>query len=250
MLLAHGAAMVVHNAIYTSTLRVDLGALGKSRKTLLQWDGFAWIDLYEPTEEELRFVTREFDLQPLTVESYQWEKIEHYAEKLRIELKPSCFVEETYTVKFGHIHTFVGADLILTMRYGEASELHNLRQVAERETDKPPRGSSAVLYMFMGQVVDGYSLVVAALQNALEVVRMEVFSNSNLLYRIHRLYREGLQLRAEARTLTKILERLAEDKSLAIDTKLRWYPSNIRSQFLRVTNNIEGLCNYSGPFCE
>ena len=47
-----------------------------------QSDAFAWIGLYEPTEEEFDSLTREFDLHPLAVEdainAHQRPKLEVY----------------------------------------------------------------------------------------------------------------------------------------------------------------------------
>ena len=238
--------MIVHNAVYTSGHRIDFGPLEQTYETCQRWGGFVWIDLYEPTRQELNFVAEAFGLHPLAVEyaakNYQWSKTKHYNETLFVVLKPARYVESTQTIVFGEIQAVTGPHFITTLRYGEASELHNVLQLVKRKPEWLPRGPSVILHVVADQVVDDYSLVVADLQNALEEIRIEVFSNPNVLPRIHKLYREALKLRMEARLLIRILGRLAEEEGLAIGPETHWYPRNIQGRLLRAMGNIEGFC--------
>lgn len=55
-------------------------------------------------------------------------KVERYGETFFVVLKAARYVEETETVEFGEIHAFVGPDFVVTDRYGEASELRDVRR--------------------------------------------------------------------------------------------------------------------------
>src|SRR3954468_3146247 len=92
---------------------------------------FVWIGLKEPSAEEFDSVAREFHLHELAVEdaikAHQRPKIEVYDETLLVVLKTARYHDDTETVEIGEILLFVGDGFIVTVRYGRASELHDVR---------------------------------------------------------------------------------------------------------------------------
>ena len=96
---------------------------------------FAWIGLFEPTEDEFDSVRREFDLHELAVEdainAHQRPKLEVYDDTLFVVLKTARYVDELDEVELGEIQLFVGDGFIVTVRHGE-TELHDVRLELER----------------------------------------------------------------------------------------------------------------------
>ena len=124
--------MIIDKAIYVDGHRTETpDSLEQTYEACRKSDGFAWIGLYEPSEEEFESVTDEFDLHELAVEdaieAHQRPKIERYGDSIFVVLKSARYVDETETVEFGEIHAFVGRNFIVTVRHGRASELHELR---------------------------------------------------------------------------------------------------------------------------
>ena len=93
-------------------------------------------------------------------------------------LKAARYVEETETVGFGEIHAFVGPDFVVTVGYGEASELRDVRRRIEGEPALLRRGSTAVLYAIMDRVVDDYGPVVEGLQDDVDEIEAEIFGDT------------------------------------------------------------------------
>lgn len=60
--------MLVESEIYVDGHRTESCSLGEVRQISRERKGFAWVGLFEPTEEEFGLVTREFDLHELAVE--------------------------------------------------------------------------------------------------------------------------------------------------------------------------------------
>ncbi len=61
--------MIVDNAIYVDGRRSESpDSLEQAHEACRERDGFAWIGLYEPNEEEFESVAGEFDLHELAVE--------------------------------------------------------------------------------------------------------------------------------------------------------------------------------------
>src|SRR3954470_5378493 len=74
-------------------------------------DGFVWIGLHEPTEEEFDSVRREFDLHPLAVEdavkAHQRPKIDIYGGTVFVVLKTVRYVDADELVETGEIALFM-----------------------------------------------------------------------------------------------------------------------------------------------
>src|SRR3712207_1791399 len=130
--------MIVDCAIYVDGHRSAPCTLGEIHEASRVRGGFAWIGLYEPTQEEFDSVAGEFGLHELAVKEavkvHQRPKVERYGDSLFVVLKAARYEEEE-RVEFGEIHAFVGSDFVVTMRHGEASELREVRRQLEGNPD-------------------------------------------------------------------------------------------------------------------
>ena len=205
----------------------------------------AWIGLYEPDAEEFSTVAEEFELHPLSVEdaieAHQRPKLEHYGDTTFVVLKPARYVDATESVEFGEIHVFAGPDFVITVRHGEASALDEVRERLESgSASLLRRGSIAVLYAIMDQVVDDYAPVVEGLENDIDEIETDVFGgNPEVSRRIYQLSREVIQFQRATKPLTGSLSSLLEDERL--DPELKKYLRDVQDHLLRVTEQIDGF---------
>ena len=239
--------MIIDKAIYVDGQRTRTpDSLEQTYEACRESDGFAWIGLYEPNEEEFESVTGEFDLHELAVEdaikAHQRPKIERYGSSVFVVLKSARYIDETETVEFGEIHAFVGSGFIITVRHGEASELHEVRERLENEPDLLRRGPAAILYAIMDRVVDDYTPVIQGLQTDIDEIESEVFGgNASVSRRIYALSREVLEFRRAAQPLTGVLDDLTEGEVYDLDPELRRYLRDVRDHALRTTEQIEAF---------
>jgi len=86
--------MIVDSAIYVDGRRSAPRSLEGTHDACHDRGGFAWIGLYEPTEEEFASVTGEFELHSLAVEdavkAHQRPKVEHYGDAIFVVLKSAA----------------------------------------------------------------------------------------------------------------------------------------------------------------
>jgi magnesium transporter len=236
--------VIIDKAIYVDGQRTQTpDSLEQTYEACRESDGFAWIGLYEPNEEEFESVTGEFDLHELAVEdaikAHQRPKIERYGDSVFVVLKSARYIDETETVEFGEIHAFVGPDFLITVRHGEASELHEVRERLENEPELLRRGPAAVLYAIMDRVVDDYTPVVEGLQTDIDEIESEVFGgNAGVSRRIYALSREVLEFRRAAQPLTGVLDDLTKGEVYELDPELRRYLRDVRDHALRATEQI------------
>ena len=238
--------MIVDSAIYVDGHRSASSPLEEIHETCRERGGFAWIGLYQPTREEFDSVAGEFGLHELVMKEalkvHQRPKIERYGETLFVMLKAARYVEEKEAVEFGEVHAFVGSDFVVTVRYGEANELVEVRRWAESKPELLRKGPYAVLYAIMDRIVEDYVPVVEGLDFDIDQIEDEVFDNKpDVSKRIYKLFREVVQFHQATQPLAGALERLTENNASGIDPEVRRYLRDVQDRVLRVTERAQGF---------
>jgi magnesium transporter len=206
---------------------------------------FVWIGLYEPSEHEFDSLKREFDLHELAVEdaikAHQRPKLEVYDESLFVVLKTARYVDSEEVVEFGEILIFLGADFVITVRHGEASELHGVRLALEENSELLRCGPGAVLHAIVDRVVDDYQPALAGLEEDVDEVERQVFSSerSNPAERIYKLKREVQEFNQATASLVEPVNRLARGNYALIPEQVETYFRDVYDHLVRVHEQLE-----------
>jgi magnesium transporter len=241
--------MIVDCAVYEEGLRRDGHLdLDEAFKAAQADNAFVWIGLYEPSEEEFAAVAREFALHPLAVEdaihAHQRPKLETYAETLFIVLKTARYVDPTEVITLGDIMLFVGPHFIVTVRHGEGSALKDTRQRIEAKPELMRYGTGGVLYAILDHVVDDYFPAVEGVQNDIDEIEVQVFSESraNPAERIYKLKGEVLDFYRATFPLAEPLQRLARgDHGHLIAPQVQSYFRDVYDHLLKVIGTLDGF---------
>jgi magnesium transporter len=237
--------MIVDRAVYRDGRRAaEPDDFAELRAACRSEDSVAWLGLYEPSEEELATVAREFELHELAVEdavkAHQRPKLERYGDTLFLVLRPARYVDETETVVFGEVEIFVGARFVITVRHGDAPGLGAVRRRLEARPDLLRRGPLAITYALVDHVVDGYGPVVAGLENDIGEIEDELFRGSpTVSRRIYELTREVIEFQRAARPLVDILGRLMGEPDVG-DEEGR-YLRDVQDHAIRVQEQADGF---------
>ncbi|MEU0165729.1 magnesium and cobalt transport protein CorA [Streptomyces iakyrus] len=214
-------------------------------------EGFVWLGLHEPTDQEFAGIAELFDLHPLAVEdaieAHQRPKVERYGETLFAVFKTVCYVEHeeltatSEVVNTGEIMLFVGADFVITVRHGRHGSLGPLREELESDPGQLAKGPSAVLHAIADHVVDDYLTVTDSVQADIDQVETDVFSESGARTdpgRIYQLKRELLELKRAVVPLSRPLEDLATRPIRAVDPEIQAYFRDVSDHLLRAKEQI------------
>jgi magnesium transporter len=239
--------VIVDMALYENGVRrpgdVDLEQMYEACRSP---ERFAWIGLFEPTEDEFDSVRREFDLHELAVEdavkAHQRPKLEMYGDSLFIVLKSAHYVDETELLELGEIQVFVGDGFIITVRHGE-TRLHDVRLELEQRPDLLKLGPGAALYAIIDRVVDDYGPVAVALEQDIRDVETEVFSGSrtNPAERVYKLKREVLKLYGALAPLVEPVDRLERGTFHIVPDELRPYFRDVEDHLIRFVRQVDGF---------
>jgi magnesium transporter len=237
--------VIVDCAVYEEGKRRDERLPLEEAYAACRGDGtFAWIGLYEPTEDEFDSVKREFELHELAVEdaikAHQRPKVEVYDDTVFIVLKTARYVDPEEVVEFGEILLFLGEDFVITVRHGEATDLHGVRLAVEQRPDLLERGPGAVLHAIVDRVVDDYGPAIAGLEQDIEEVESEVFSpdRTNPAERIYKLKREVAEFHRAAAPLVEPVEGLAEGRHELIHPEVRTYFRDVNDHLRRADDQL------------
>jgi magnesium transporter len=144
-------------------------------------EGFVWLGLVEPSQEELAQVQQRFGLHDLAVEDAQSfhlrPKFELYDERVYfLVLRTARYDADEEEVQFGEISLFIGPSFVISVRQGIASDLHPARLRLERRPELLAEGTGSVLWAVLDQVVDDYGPVIEGLERDIEEVESTVFT--------------------------------------------------------------------------
>jgi len=239
-------AMIVDCAYYKDRKRQheDPLDLDRALECLRSDQGFIWLGMLDPTEEELAAASRAFNLPTLAVEdtvhAHQRPKLEEYEGHFFIVLKTARYDESEERVHFGEIHIFLGRGYAITVRHGEASELKPARQRLEGQyAELLDAGPAAVSWAVLDQVVDDYEPVTSGIDDDIEEVEDEVFKAAgDSSQRIYFLKREVIEFHRSVFPLLAPLEALEHGAFPAIPDKLRRYFRDVSDHARRVDEQI------------
>ncbi|MFF5493115.1 magnesium and cobalt transport protein CorA [Streptomyces aquilus] len=214
-------------------------------------DGFVWLGLHEPTDQEFAGIAELFELHPLAVEdaieAHQRPKLERYDETLFAVFKTVCYVEHeeltatSEVVNTGEIMVFAGEDFVITVRHGMHGSLGPLREELEADPQQLAKGPAAVLHAIADHVVDDYLNVTDAVQADIDQVETDVFSPDGARTdpgRIYQLKRELLELKRAVVPLTRPIEELSTRPIRVVSSEIQAYFRDVSDHLLRAKEQI------------
>jgi magnesium transporter len=240
--------MIVDCAVYEQGRR-RAGALDlhEALQGCRREEAFAWIGLYEPTEDEFDSVRREFGLHELAVEdainAHQRPKLEVYGDTLFLVLKTARYVDSEEIVQHGEILVFLGDGFVITVRHGEGTALHDVRERVEAKPDLLRCGPGVVLHAIVYRDVDDYVPAIEGLRQDIEEVEADVFSpeRGSSARRIYLLKREVLEFTRATAPLVEPVAALAQGRYALVHENVQAYFRDVQDHLVRIDEQLEGF---------
>lgn len=241
----NGPAMIVDSAVYVDGKRTRSFDPDEALEACRRMGGFAWVQLYEPTPEELHSVAQSLGLPEMLVEeankSHQRPKLQQIKDILFVVLKSARYLDKPEAVELGETHLFLGPDFALVIRYGGGSSLQGVPTELEEKPDLLRRGPASVLYAIVERVVEDYDPVVEGLENDIDEIEAEVFGGNPDARRIYELSREVLAFRRAVQPLPRMLEHLISEGRYGLDTDIGHHLQTVHNQALRISEQTDSF---------
>jgi len=248
---------IVDCAHYCDGVRQDTGPLSleAAAQRAKERDGFVWLGLHAPGEEERAEVGRLFGLHELALEdassAHQRPKLEDYDGSYFVVLKTARYDDEREEVDFGEINLFLGPGYVIAVRHGSASDLKPARRRLEARPDLIKVGPAAAAWAILDKVVDDYGPVAAGIDNDIAEVEQEVFANEgDATARIYFLRREVIEFHRAVQPLIAPLESLEKGIVVEIDDQIQRYFRDVADHTRRVDDQLHDQRDLLGGVLE
>jgi len=247
------AAAVVDCAVYLDGVRQPgcadwPAALRFVRET---GEGFFWLGLHEPTEQQLQPIADAVGIHPLAVEdavhAHQRPKLDRYDDFMLVIVKTVHYSDKQHTaevVETGEVMVFVGPDFVITVRHGSHGALTGLRRQLEASPEQLALGPAVVLHAVMDGAVDAYLAVAAELQTDIDEAETSVFAGANRFADANRLYvlkREVLALKRSTVPLAAPLKLLSDRPMRLVADDAREYFRDVEDHLTQVVEQVAGF---------
>jgi magnesium transporter len=203
--------------------------------------GFFWLDVQRPSEEDLKLLGDVLDLHPLALEDSL-----HFGQRPKLETYDSF----TFVVLYGHapdedllveVHCYVSDRFLVTMRRDDAPALEDLHR--SYETRMPEQDAIGVLYRIADALADSFFPALSTFDDRLERIEDALVSGPQ-----EKHLREVLTVRSELAGLRRIvgpqrdlIGRIASGTAVlpGITPEYERYFRDVYDHLLRVSEVIE-----------
>lgn len=223
--------MIVDHGAYRDGVRIASPSLAEVPHWLAQPDTFVWLGLRMPSRDEVKNVSQMFGLDALDIdgalEPHDRPVLTAVGDAHWLVLRTARYVEAAESVQLGELSVLYGERFVITIRYGQASPLSNLRKTLEDDSLTLRQGAHTVVAAIVGQIVDDYGAALDGLEQDVLQAEGDVFDGGSQppIRRLYLLKRQILQLlvvsdavqQPLARVLRSVSDEERADFQLAMD---------------------------------
>ncbi len=208
---------------------------------------FTWVELTEPSPEELDAVCHRFGLPRFALDiglrPHHRTRVEHYGGHTLLVLKPASYLDPDEIIEIRQLAVLFGDEVVVTIGNDHQEPFATIAQELQADAASLELGPLAVVHAILDQLVGGYTDVLDGLDNDVDQIETQVFSpgRGSHAERIYRLKSEVQEFRRAVGPLPDQLdELLAEDRapeSVVAAHHLR----DLRAKAVRATEHIDHL---------
>lgn len=178
---------------------------GIDRAWLVPGSGvWLWVDLSDPTPQELDILRSLFRFHDLAIEDALMEthqpKIESYGEYLYLILHGIDFRASEHCFKTQDVDFFLGDQYLVTVHPGISRTLGKMRNLCERNARVLAEGPAALMHRIIDAMVDNYRPEVDKLADRLDALETEIFEHPNA-----KLARDILDFKSDVSSLRRVV---------------------------------------------
>ena len=210
----------------------------------LQTEGFVWIDLEDPSDDDLEKLSKKISLHPLTLGDartfQQRPKIEEYEGYMFMVV----FGVDEDTASGGpllrEVHLIISGDYVVTIHRGPFASLADLRR---RYDDQPIRSEQFLVYKVLDAVISTFVPVLGRTDDDIDNVEQEVIDDPTpeQLRRIFALKRDLVAMRRVVSPMRDMFarnaDRIADLPGLETDDRL--YFRDLYDTLIRVSELVD-----------
>ena len=223
--------------------------LEQLREHIRNKDDAAWIDIQDPTPEQMKLIADELDLHELAVadslSGRQRAKLDHYDSHLFINLYQGTYHHETSTLNLSEVAIFVTKRAVVTVRKGDGFDIAAVQSRWDESSELAKYGVAFLLWGILDVVIDGYFDVIQTLDDELEQLEDILFDSklrdSIIQRRSYALRKALVLLRRAAIPMREVINPLLKHNGDILHNDMMPYYQDIYDHTMRVADWTDSL---------
>ncbi len=201
-----------------------------------------WVDLVDPTDEDLACVQAEFELHPLAIEDAR-----KHRQRPKLERYPTHAFVVAYSCELSEVDVFVGRTWLVSVREtndaGQAWPLDSTRDRFER-TKSDGATAGFLLYVLLDELVDSYFNRTEQVEDRIEGVEERIFAeeaqDERAMQRdLFAVRRDLLEFRRRVVPLREVVSALLHGEVSWLDEATLVHLQNVYDHVLRATELLD-----------
>jgi magnesium transporter len=212
---------------------------------LARQEGFVWLDIAQPTPDDLALLQREFDIHPVAIEDaslwHERPKIEFF-DRYVLVIAHAATLDKDGALVTHEIAILAGESYAITLR---AFPVYPLDEIVRRResSQSVPQDATGLLYIVLDAIVDGYFPVTEQYSARLDRLEGTLFDTEGFLERteheIFRFKRALTLFRSIVAPMREILLRLTHSEVAPLKPGLALYFRDVHDHVLRAIEQID-----------
>ena len=222
--------------------RSDFCTILSNAKNLL------WVDMEDPTEEEMNILRKDFQFHPLLIDdciaSHSQPKVDEFEDYFFLVIHSCFFYTEKETedaLNIRELDIFIGRNFVITFHQGHIRSVSTNRKRCEHGCQIMMKGTGFLLYYILDSLIDNYFPIMDTLSERLVKLEEEILTDPRpqLQAKMFSLRRNMVTLRKVVGPQREIIARFMRPGSPFISEEARPYFKDIYDHIFRIYDITE-----------
>ena len=206
-----------------------------------------WLDITDPTADDLALLDREFSVHPLAMEDLrkreQRPKVDIYGEQtVIVAYEVVTPTDPNRAFDLAEHHLFTGARYVVSVHWAASAVVDDVQTRFRQRTDRIGRSAGWLLYALLDGVADGYFPLLDHMADEIDALEdriVESRAGPTALRELLRLKRELLDLRRVLGPMRDMANVLLRRETELVEADALPYYQDLYDHFIRVLDRVD-----------
>ena len=205
-----------------------------------------WLDIADPTPDDLTLLSREFGLHELAIEDLrkrrQRPKIDQYpGQHVIVAYEPLPGADQRRAFDLGELHLFAGEGFVVSVHWGPSPGVESVRDRCRRRSDVVGHTAGWLLYAVLDTAVDAYFPVLDDISERIDGLEDRILDGTGKvnLREVMVLKRELLELRRILGPTREVANQLLRRDVEILDDEALPYYQDLYDHLVRVLDSLD-----------
>jgi magnesium transporter len=226
---------------------LDEGAFETIDRLVGRRNTLVWLDIGDPSSEDLELLRREFGLHELAVEDLRKRR-----QRPKVDTYPGHHVIVAYEVldsrvamrafDLGELHLFAGRGFLVSVHWGPSPVIESVRKRFQHRVSAVGPNAGWLLYAVLDTAVDGYFPILDRVSDAIDSLEDRILDgtgNRVLLREVLNLKRQLLELRRILGPMREVANQLLRRDVEILDDEALPYYQDLYDHLVRVLDSLD-----------